>query len=189
MASSVTDICNRALDAIGVDPIGALTDRSKAARLCGDLFAEMRDSLLRDHPWNFAIRRAMLAASATTPAFDWAYAYPLPSDCLRVIRTNNPDPLVRWDVEAGQVLTNIGSPLGIVYVARVTDTTHWDAGFVLAMQARLAAELCMPLTQNVGNAQGLAKLAEQRLAEARSQNATEKRPERLYADDLIVARL
>ena len=87
MASSV-DICNLALTKIGHESITALTENSKAGRLCNLHYAQMRDAVLRDHTWNFAITRANLALSTTTPEYEFSYQHALPVDLLRVLGTD-----------------------------------------------------------------------------------------------------
>ena len=55
MASDV-DICNSALNIIGDSNIIALTEDSRAARVCNQRFEFVRDSVFRAHPWNCLIR-------------------------------------------------------------------------------------------------------------------------------------
>ena len=52
-----TDIVNVALRKIGATAITALDDGSTNANIAQDLYDEIRDSLLRSHPWNFATKR------------------------------------------------------------------------------------------------------------------------------------
>ena len=59
--ASVIDICNKALDKLGQNPIISLTDGNKAANLCTRNWPLVRDQVLREHPWNFAMKRAILA--------------------------------------------------------------------------------------------------------------------------------
>ena len=61
MASSVVEICNRALDAIGVQPITAITEETKAGGLCRRYYPQIRDDVIRGHPWkNHVHQRAIL---------------------------------------------------------------------------------------------------------------------------------
>jgi len=85
MASEV-EICNRALQKLGASPILALSDDTVEARECNRAYAILRDSELRSHPWSFTRTRAIVAASATAPAFEWATSYPVPVDFLRMGR-------------------------------------------------------------------------------------------------------
>lgn len=72
-----TEICNRALIRIGADTIVDITENSKEGRLCNILYDQIRKDLLRSHPWNFAIRRIILAPDANTaPNTDFFYYLP-----------------------------------------------------------------------------------------------------------------
>ena len=85
--ASVVDLCNRALDLLGAANITSLTENSKEARLCNGNFDDVRDAVLRSHPWNIAITRRALARDTDTPAFGFSFQYSLPTDpfCLRVL--------------------------------------------------------------------------------------------------------
>ena len=86
--ASVVDICNSALNMIGASNILALTEDSKAARICNQRYTFVRDSVFRSHPWNCLIRRVSLTPDSETPEFDFSHQYTLPTDpfCLRVLR-------------------------------------------------------------------------------------------------------
>ena len=92
MATEVS-ICSNALRKLGDDPITSLTEDTERARLCNAFYESSRDSLLRSHPWNFAITRATLAKLSSTPAYGFAYQYALPTDpyCLRVLEMEYQD--------------------------------------------------------------------------------------------------
>ena len=104
MAQSVIDICNSALQRVGATTILSLSDNSPEARACSVAYDSNRRDELRKHRWNFATQRAVLAPDSTAPAFDFDYAFTLPSDCLRVIRPNTYD--LDWVVEGRKILTN-----------------------------------------------------------------------------------
>ena len=53
--ASKTEICNRALAAIGQDEILTLDDSSKAARCCRIFYDPVRRRLQRKHSWVFAL--------------------------------------------------------------------------------------------------------------------------------------
>ena len=86
MAVSVIEICNNALLDLGEDTIMSLGDETKAARLCNQRWPGVRDAVLRTHPWNCCAAQAVLAAASEAPSWRWSAAYPLPLDCLRVLR-------------------------------------------------------------------------------------------------------
>ena len=55
-------VVNRALVLLGTaQRITSLDDGTPLAQAALDLFEDVRDEVLADHPWNFAVRRAALA--------------------------------------------------------------------------------------------------------------------------------
>ena len=197
-AESETAICNMALSRIGhnIPIVDILSDTTTAGDLSRLFYEPTRDMLLRMHPWNFAIKRAELAADATAPSFEYGYAFPLPNDCLRVIRTSweatgwsNRDEAVRvfWDSNsipyrierhsngATALLCNEDS-VSIEYISRITDTSRFDPMFTDVLVARLAAEFAMPLADNAALAKNAWDVYGAKIAEARVMDAQEGSP-------------
>ena len=148
--ASVVEICNRALQKLGAARIVDITDNSKNARSCNTAYNPTRLKELRRHTWNFAIKRASLPASVTPPLFDYRFAYPLPTDFLRLLA---PDPIsnredIEWVIEGNTIVTNDSAPLQIRYVADITDPNLMDPLFREAVSADLAMELCEEITQS-----------------------------------------
>ena len=83
MASTV-DIVNIALTLLGESRITSIDDDVKAAREAKALFDHARDALIGGYNWSFAKARAQLSADATAPVFEYANAFTLPVDCLRI---------------------------------------------------------------------------------------------------------
>lgn len=54
-------IFNLALARLGSDPVGAVDEDSNAALALSAVYDAIRDIVLADHPWNCAVRRAVLA--------------------------------------------------------------------------------------------------------------------------------
>ena len=136
--ASKTEIANRALAKLGQPRVANIeTDNSKAPKALNEMYDQVRDALLAEYPWNFALTRAQLAKDATSPAWDWANAYTVPSDFLSLVEVkNNP----AYSLERGKILTNQGAPIYILYVARIDDAGEFDALFVEAFASRLALE-------------------------------------------------
>jgi len=179
------DICNQALGEIGLEAFLASDGDTMRARLCRSFYDATRQAVLRAHPWNFAIKRATFSAT-TAPAYDWTYAFTLPTDCLRVLDTETAsDDFV---VEGRTLLTQNGAPLKARYIANITDTTTFDALFTDALIARLSARLALPLTQKPAMAE--VKWAEyhKRLAEARAMDGLEGTPLVTESNDLLEVR-
>jgi hypothetical protein len=194
MASDV-EIANRALSKLGDKTIVSLTEDSNSARAINECYVLVRKNEIRRHPWHFAKKRALLAASATAPAFDFSYAYPLPSDCLRVLMPHPEsdsvqyDGKVDWKIEGRSILSDQAGPLKITYLADVTDSEQFDAAFVDTFAARLAAEVSMRLTGSAEKRKLALEEYRMSLLEARRVNAFEQFSIERPMGDWEIARL
>jgi hypothetical protein len=85
MATDEAQICNKALIRIGVKTYidDLATDQSEEAEACNILYADTRDSLLKQFNWPFATRRAVLAQLTNEKRGGWAYCFQFPADCLK----------------------------------------------------------------------------------------------------------
>ena len=85
MSGVDTDICNSALVKLGVNRILSLDDTSVEGRTCKEQYPKILKSLLRSHPWKFAIVRASLNKLVQKPAFEFDYYYQVtPEEILKV---------------------------------------------------------------------------------------------------------
>lgn len=216
--TSELDIYNLALTRIGHEPVSSLTEASKGADRCRLHYPAMRDAVLRAHPWNFAIRRAALAQLSFTPAFEFTYAFALPTDpyCLKVLRTSyeaegysstsvygypglvgyGAMPIeyrietVSIDGTDVRALLCNESSMSIEYIARITDTSQYDALFVDALAARLAAEIAIAMTDNHAASRTMMEFYQMKLSEARVVDAQEGTPRDVVNTDAwLIARL
>ena len=157
MATTFVEIANRAITFLGATPITSLDDDTKEGRACKRLFEQTRDQLLRDHPWNFAVKRVALAANTTAPIFEYTNAFDFPNNTLRIIEVNTTE---EWAVEGQQIVSDAAAPLEIVYIERVTDPNLFDTKFIEAYSLRLAADIAYDITAS----QTVAATAEQKFA-------------------------
>ena len=165
MALSALALCTRALLKIGAQPIASLDEGTAEAEVAANLYAGTRDALISSHPWSFATGQACLPRLAAQPTADF----------LRAVSAGVPDSgrgLVyrlfedRLHCDAERVVLS--------YIFR-PDESAFPAYFAAALAARLAAEFCIPLTENTSRAQLLLAQAEAELRNARridSQQAT-----------------
>jgi hypothetical protein len=142
--ASVIEICNRALIRLGADTIIDINEQSsKEARLCNILYNQVRKELLRLHPWNFSIKRTILAADVVSPPFEYIYSYTLPSDCIRVIKAN--DFVSDYKIEGGKLLSD-DDGIELIYIYDVTDPTQFDTLFTSLFVLKLAMEMSYNIT-------------------------------------------
>lgn len=185
MSASETDICNLALFKYGDKRIDDINEGSTEANTCKVLYPQLRDYLIARHPWNFAMTRADISAQlATTPAFEWDYAYQLPNDCLRVWELYGTDS--EWVVESGELLTNQDEEIYIRYIKQVTTTGKFSQPFVISLSVLMAAELSAKLSADKDRRLALLReVDEVWIPRAMSLNAMESnRPRRKGEGDL-----
>ena len=190
MTDSVS-ICNLALQRIGAKTISALTDDTTAGRACNRVYPQALDSELRAHPWIFARGRVQIAADSVDPVFGYAKRYLLPSDWLRILPTNGVDSTPVQDdfqIEGRYLLTDMASPINLVYIKRVTDEETFDSLFIELLIARIAADVCEKVTQsNTKKAVAREHYMDMK-KEARRVNAFERPPQEPPEDVWLTAR-
>lgn len=193
-------VVNAALQMLGANRIAALDASTKEAREAAEAWDDARDALLRGHPWNFAMTRRQVAASAVAPPFGYGLAYPLPADCLRVYDVPGLS-WKAWTVESGDeygaplaLLVNVepapnaSTALNIRYIRRRDNVETWDVLARRALACELAMRLGETLTASNSKIEAAAAMRQDALREARRTNAIEKPPVEVPADDWLTVR-
>lgn len=188
MSSSDVDICNRALQKIGAGRITSLTEDSPAARDCNASYNILRRSELRGHVWSFAVKRAQLPLLSAGPIFQFANAYQMPADCLRILGDDNQDTQKDWRIEGRMIITNDPAPLFIRYVSDVTDSGLFDGLFVEALASKIGYEICERITQSSSKKESVFRDYTMAIRDAKRINAIEKQSDEPPEDDWVLSR-
>jgi len=106
------EIANQALLRVGAESITSgewNTPSNERSRAVKNSWPFVRREVLRAHPWNSVTARSKVRAlynrtSQLVPVWDYERAYPLPSNCLRVLEC---DVTEQWRVELGPVSATI----------------------------------------------------------------------------------
>lgn len=201
--SSQVDIANLALSILGKPSIASFADNSNAARVISIEYDQIRRAL-QEGPgtWRFTITRASLPALTSQPASGpFTVMYAQPTNCLRVILAGDTWPGMdlsdynmgptdaAYSVEGRNILCDYGSPLSLLYVADITDTTQFNPWFCIYLAAELAYTCCERLTGS--DAKQQAALARKKDAQSRAvaSNAFVNPPQRTADDTWVLARL
>jgi hypothetical protein len=150
MSATDVSICSNALLMLGDGPIADFTTVNDRTRLCANLFPQVRDAVLRSHPWNCAVARVALAPDAVTPAavaIDWAFQFSLPDDWLRTLRVGaqgQEDP----HLSEGRKILSDANPLYLRYIFRNEIVASWDAMLVHGVSLLMKAALAYPITKS-----------------------------------------
>jgi hypothetical protein len=164
----------------------SLDDDAKSARVLKAIWNDVRDEVLRDHPWNFAVKRASCARLAAAPAFEWDYQYQLPSDCLRVLHLEDVDS--DYQVEGDAILTD-ETECNLVYVARMSEVGDYDAKFAAALAYRLAADIAYAIANNATLAKAMQDAYQIVLWGARTVSGQEDGPAQIFYESWAEARV
>ena len=186
MVDSV-DLAKRAFALLGSVGFRSVKDGSHEAALASVLYDGIRDAFLSQHIWNFATKRARLVAAADFVPLDYAYGYVLPSDFLRAIKlVSEAGDSLSYRIVHGHVETD-HRDVWLFYIARV-DEADFPPFFQEAFVARLAADLCLPLTENSSRARLLMTRATLLLREAKTLDSQQDSPEGFEDFSLLTVR-
>lgn len=188
MAFDDIGLCARALIKIGAHPITSFTDGTAESEITGLLYAPVRDAVLSSYPWSFATAQKSLTQLSTPPLADYQFAYQLPNDFLRALSVGNGGRGrgINYRLAGGALHTNSDGVL-LTYIFR-PDESVFPPYFDSLLMARLAAEFCLPITENTARADGMARQAEQEFIRARQIDAQQDSPNRIEHFPLIDAR-
>ena len=152
--ASITSISNQSLIKLGKSTINNIDDKTEEARACKEVFPQALDTLLQQHPWNFAKCRTSLAQTINTlavlseaPEFEYLYKYQLPTDpyCLQVLEV---DSNYEYKIE-GRLLFTDDDSVKLKYIKRVEDYNELSPMFVEALAFYIASQLAIPLVDKV----------------------------------------
>lgn len=186
--SSVTEICNRALQKLGAKRITSIDENSTAAQELRVAYEPVRDACLMEHRWGFAIERIEIAADEPNPTWGRENSFTLPADCLLVIAPYpEQDNVYRdWVIEGRKIISNNSAPIYVRYIKKITDPQQMNILFREALAAKLAFELCEKLTQSNSKKESLRLDYDEVIAKAKKQSAIQSVPI-VSADDTWTA--
>lgn len=217
MASDV-GIANLALLKLGKPRITSFDDPGTIPTIFAEQYGTMRDTLLR-MGWNFSRKYTNLAALSTAPPFEYTYAFELPSDLLRLewagpaqnygtpVPPNAPVPPTvlgmpgvslsdynnsmtqDYRVVGRQLWSSIGTPLSIIYHARITDPNLFDPYFIEAFAAYLSMQLCETVTGSNAKFPRFAQEYSNALSQAIKFRSLENPPTTIPDDTWMLARI
>lgn len=194
MAVDEVTIANRALQKLGARRIDSLGEDSPNARSVAEAYPVVRDRLLRQYAWNFAIGRARVAADADLTLWGELNRFRKPDDFLRLLRgteagTDDIERVKTWRLEGNFIVTDAAAPLEFRYVRRVTNPAEFDSLFAELLAVTLAAEIADDITQDSGRVERLYAEKDVLEAEARKVNSLENPAEEPPEDSWLQARL
>lgn len=188
--ASIVGICNSALIKLGEATITALDEGTNRANAVNEQYDKTRQQLLRSHPWNCAMALSRLARLADAPAFEFSYAYQLPTDWLRTINVSADDAMQsgpEYKIR-GRTIHSSAEDIYLTYVKDLEDPNEMDASFRESLAWLLAADVCMALTQSNAMRDQMVKGYDASITQARAADSIEDFPEQELEDEWIACR-
>lgn len=190
--SSAVQICSNAMLMLGQKPINSLaedptqatSDRELAA---ANLYPQVRNAVLRAHPWNCATRRVTLTPDSTAPAFSWDYQFLKPGDWIRTLQVGEdkcPEPYL---AEGGYILLN-SNVLRLVYIWRNEEPATWDSMLIDAMTAAMAARMALTLTGDVDKKTDAERVYATLMKQARTLDGQDEPPQDFVDSPFLTVR-
>jgi hypothetical protein len=188
MALNDIGLCSRALIRLGAQPISSFADGSAEAEICNALYPQARDALLSSYGWNFATGQIELTKLDETAIGELKDVFALPNDFLRALSAGNGAVSYGLDyrIMRGKLYAN-SDQVVLTYIFRA-DESESPEFFNSVLISRLAAEFCIPLTENTSRFETLTRLAETEFSRARQLDAQQDRPQKLRSFPLTDVR-
>jgi len=213
MAISPVAICNLALGWLGGDLIISLNDPSVEAKLCKANFDLLRDAVIEEREWTFAVKRLEPAQLTDGPLYGWDKAFQIPVEVIRVLQVSRAGSVVdgaliegsflsatrggtgtgretriEWNREEDKIMANNAERIFIRALIRIEDTTKFSPAFDQALAARLSMELAIPITNDRKLQQDMASLYSEKMRLAAATDGLQGRSQRVRADAFTVVR-
>lgn len=192
--TSQADLCNMALTHCHANAtIQSISEGTTESNACQTYYDMILNSMMRDHPFNFANSYELLALNGTavTP---WLYRYAYPTDCLRIIEIVNPagtQDKIKYEIyqDGGSkfILTNQENAT-LKFTETITDPNRFDASFIAAFTWILAYHISGTVTGSKEITQKCLTIAANMWSAATTNDSNEGEPDVDESAEWIVAR-
>lgn len=160
MATTKTELVNKALTLVGAAPITNLDDNSNNARIINRVYEVSLRSILAECKWNFATKRIMLTVSSDTLAwYDTGntFIYQRPADVIKIYGVNVKS--AEWRDE-GEYIISDTQGLGIRYVQFLDVPSKYTASFIDAFIDKLCSDIAYMIVNSASLGDKFIKLYE-----------------------------
>ena len=171
MTTAATTICNLALSQVPAGAITSLDEASVAGRACKLWYAPCVEELMAKASWQFAVKRAAMAAKINDRANEWTNAYAVPAYMAFPLQVLDATGTGRLDYEfSGSTIYTNAPEAWVEFVSTQDFTSAYDGLFRAALVALLASRVCVPITKNTKREAELVKASEVAIERAQAAN-------------------
>lgn len=213
MAVSPVAICNIALGWLGGNLIISLDDETVEAKLCKANYDMLRDAVLEEREWTFAVKRLEPSALTTGPLYGYDKAFKIPPSVIRILQVSRAGEVIdgtiidgsfksatrggtgtgretriEWAREGDEILADNSDRIFIRAIVRIVDTNKFSPAFDQALAARLAMDLAIPLTNSRALQKSMAGMYADKIRLAAATDGMQGRSHNVRADAFTVVR-
>lgn len=182
-----TQVLNLVLSELKCNLITDPDELSPEAEQVNIHYEQVYEEMLENNYWSFSTQRAELANLTESPAFEWAYQFEKPADCLKIktvwSNLNTPVPYV---LEGNRILCDY-TPIRVKYTKRVAEG-ECSSQFIRALVAEIIARVTFATTGSGTQKEANKQAAIAALIEARSSDAMQMDTEMPEDSDLLMVR-
>jgi len=213
MAASPVAICNIALGWLGGDLIISLDDQTVEAKLCKANYEPLRDAVLEEREWTFAVKRLEPVETTGLPLYGYDKTFQIPPEVIRVLQVSRAGEVdsgilvegsfksatrggtgtgretrIEWAREGDLIFANNSARIFMRALVRIDDTTKFSPAFDQVLAARLAMDLALPLTNSSKYQQEAARMYGEKMALAAASDGMQGRSQNVRSDAFTVVR-
>ncbi len=183
--TSSTDICNLAQDLLSGAIINDVENPvTSTESLYERWYDQSRKKTLREHPWNFAIKRKIIAASSTDPEFGYTKSFPVPNDFIRLLTLETDEGSLlsseNFQFEDGNILmSGDASSVRLRYIYDIEDVSKFNAMYIQYLALDIALSVAYKITESNTNVDRIAQLLKQQGQMTRAISGQERQPTRI----------
>ncbi len=193
------DICNMALIVLKQKPsvTSIVKPNTDVEQLCAQWYHAKRRSLLRSHPWNFAIRRTIITKDLLNPPlFGFTDAFTLPGEFIRYMSRHDVSgvrvskSMEEYQMENGQLLltTDGTNEARIRMIYDHVVVSKWDPLFTELLAIELAIKIAPHFTGGKGWVASLKEDRKDLTQQARAIDGQERPPVRTERSKWLASR-
>ena len=180
--TSSISLASNALLLLGHGTIASFEEGTAGATIAANLYETSYLSLLTNHRWRFAVKKAQLARLVETPLNEYNYAFQLPSDCIYLIKTTS----CHYQIYGSKLYTN-DAAVEVDYTYRVGED-NLPPYFSKMFEFFLASQFALSLTGDMEKGNYFSRMYLNELKRAKFADSTQHPQESFIANPYVTVR-
>lgn len=192
---SKLSIINRAIVELGEELALSEDDATEQAEKANEIFDEVLEEVLAEHPWKFAIKRVQLMPQDEDPAYGEYHIFQVPGDCVTALK-NNPKDLDESEflIEADKILVSkdsyynedSGVKFNFRYISSIMKYGVMPQSFAKAVSLGIAESLAYDFTGSASASGNMTQKYQMAIRRAKSHQSKMASGDTVKNDDIYL---